>query len=66
MKMEKSSYTCSACGKNFSTSISNAGYPGGKDCESINCPWCITENGTIITSGIITSYREEKGGGDSR
>lgn len=65
MKVEKSSYTCTACGKNFSISISNAGYPGGKDRESINCPWCGTENGTIITSGIITSYREEKGG-DSR
>lgn len=66
MNVEKNSYTCTACGKNFSISITNAGYPGGKDRESINCPWCGAENGTKITSGIITSYREEKEGGDIR
>ncbi len=66
MNVEKNSYTWTACGKNFIISITNAGYPGGKNRESIYCPWCGAENGAKITSGIITSYREEKEGGDIR
>ncbi|MEG6566859.1 hypothetical protein V6B95_07745 [Thermoanaerobacterium saccharolyticum] len=50
-------YKCIACGKRFSVTISNAGYPGGKDRESINCPWCGAENGSEVTSGIITTRK---------
>ncbi|MEW9124991.1 MAG: hypothetical protein AB2421_19930 [Thermotaleaceae bacterium] len=48
---------CTACGKSFSVTISNAGYPGVKDRESINCPWCGAENGSKVTSGIITTRK---------
>ncbi|MCH3962713.1 MAG: hypothetical protein LKE46_00325 [Clostridium sp.] len=37
--------------ENFTITISNAGYPGGKERDSIDCPWCGAENGTGITSG---------------
>jgi len=50
-------YECIACGKRFSVTISNAGYPRGKDRESINCPWCGAENGSKVTSGIITTRK---------
>lgn len=59
-------YKCIACGKRFSVTISNAGYPGGKERESINCPWCIDENGREVTSGIITTRRVFTEDGDNQ
>ena len=50
-------YKCIACGKRLSVTISKAGYPGGKDRESINCPWYGAENGSEVTSGIITTRK---------
>ena len=59
-------YKCIACGKRFSVTISNAGYPGGKERESINCPWCGVENGSEVTSGIITTRKVITGDGDNQ
>lgn len=59
------SYKCKVCGKSFTMTISNAGYPGGKERESINCPWCGAENGTEVTSGIITTNKVPTEGGAS-
>ncbi|HHV73891.1 MAG TPA: hypothetical protein GXX41_04420 [Thermoanaerobacterium sp.] len=56
-------YKCIACGKRFAVTISNAGYPGGKERESINCPWCGAENGSEVTSGIITTQKVVTEGG---
>ncbi|MFV0518481.1 MAG: helix-turn-helix domain-containing protein [Aminipila sp.] len=50
---------CSSCGKRFTYSISNGGYPGGKDREYIYCPWCKAENGSTMTSGIINTQKVE-------
>jgi DNA-directed RNA polymerase subunit RPC12/RpoP len=50
-------YKCIACGRSFSVTISNVGYLGGKERESINCTWCGAENGSEVTSGIITTRR---------
>lgn len=61
MDNSKNSYKCIVCGKKFTAVISNTGYPGGKDRESINCPWCGAENGTEVTSGIITTHKVEDG-----
>lgn len=59
----KSVYKCGACGKSFTVTISDAGYPGGKGRESIDCPWCSAENGSEITSGIITTHKVVTEGG---
>lgn len=61
----ENSYKCQVCGKNFTMVISNAGYPGGKERESIDCPWCGAENGTEVTSGIITTHKVIMEGGVS-
>lgn len=53
----KNSYKCQVCGKNFTMVISNTGYPGGKERESIICPWCGAENGSEMTNGIITTHK---------
>ncbi|AGL01910.1 hypothetical protein [Desulfoscipio gibsoniae] len=57
MDNSKNIYKCKACGKSFTVKISNAGYPGGKERENIDCPWCSVENGSEITSGIITTHK---------
>jgi transposase-like protein len=62
----KSSYTCHVCRKAFTMAISNAGYPGGKDRESIYCPWCDAENDTIVTSGIVSTYKVSAEGGNDK
>jgi uncharacterized protein CbrC (UPF0167 family) len=53
---------CETCGKGFTVSISGAGYPGGKKRESIICPWCGAENGSEMTSGILTTHKVTDGG----
>jgi transposase-like protein len=57
MDNSENSYKCTVCEKKFTITILNAGYPGGKEREIINCPWCGAENGTVVTSGIITTYK---------
>lgn len=59
------SYKCQVCGKSFTMEILNAGYPGGKERESIDCPWCGAENSTEVTSGIITTHKVPTEGGAS-
>ena len=44
---------CKNCGKIFYYYITHQNYPGGKDREPIDCPYCNVENGSVITSGII-------------
>lgn len=62
----KNSYKCRVCGKSFTITISDAGHPGGKERENIDCPWCGAENGTEVTSGIITTYKVLTEGGASK
>lgn len=50
---------CYKCGNDFEYMITNGGFPGGKDREIIYCPWCDAENGSIVTSGIINTYKNE-------
>jgi len=58
-------YKSQACGKAFTIAIENAGYPGGKERESINFPWCGAENDTEVTSGIKTTHKVPAEGGAS-
>lgn len=53
---------CEACDKGFTVEISGAGYPGGKERESVVCPWCGAENGSEMTNGILTTRKVIEGG----
>lgn len=45
--------TCVSCSKEFTWSEHGPYYPGGKDTEYINCPYCGEKNGSIRTSGFV-------------
>lgn len=49
--------TCKECGKDFTWSESGNVYPGGKDREYIRCPYCNADNGSVMTSGMVISYK---------
>lgn len=53
---------CEACGKGFTVKISDSGYPGGKERESIDCPWCGAENGSVVTNGTVSTRKVIEGG----
>lgn len=44
---------CIKCGEYFTWSETGEMYPGGKDTEYINCPYCGEKNGSIRTSGFV-------------
>lgn len=50
---------CIECGKEFRWSEEGPFYPGGKDTEFINCPYCNAKNGSIRTSGLVISWKDE-------
>lgn len=49
--------TCVKCGEDFTWEDYGNVYPGGKDREHINCPYCNAENGSIMTSGRVITYK---------
>lgn len=51
---------CINCGKKFTWVESENHYPGGKDTEYINCPYCKTSNGSIRTSGVVYTSKVEE------
>lgn len=50
---------CKECGEEFRWSEEGPFYPGGKDTEFINCPYCNARNGSIRTSGSVMSWKDE-------
>lgn len=48
---------CKNCGKEFRWYEWGGGYPGGKDKESVDCPYCGAANGTVMTSGFIKTEK---------
>lgn len=56
--------TCAKCGGKFTWHEANGGYPGGKDRESIDCPYCGTEADTIVISGIVVTEKVESPSAD--
>lgn len=53
---------CDKCKKIFAYEISGAVYPGGKEKEEIQCPYCNHINGYKMTSGFVYVYKvDEKG-----
>ncbi len=53
---------CKKCGELFVYEITGAVYPGGKDKETIACPYCGEINGSFMTSGFIHSYKLDENG----
>lgn len=49
--------TCGECGKRFDWKNHGDVWPGGKDKEYIRCPYCYAKNGSIITSGKVSSFK---------
>ena len=48
---------CSECGKVFIWEEYGDVYPGGKDTEYIVCPYCDARNGSIRTSGFVSTSK---------
>lgn len=44
---------CTECGQAFRWTLHGDVWPGGKDQESINCPACGHNYGTVMTSGTV-------------
>lgn len=51
--------TCCKCGKAFIYEVNEMNVQGGKD-TGVICPYCNTENGSIVADGIINTYRTEE------
>ena len=50
---------CSKCKKWFYVVEYPMGVPGGKDKEEYNCPYCLHENGYIMTDGYVRTEKIE-------
>lgn len=50
---------CKKCGKEFTWTEEGDIYPGGKDTEYIDCPYCGERNGSIRTSGFVYTHKTD-------
>lgn len=48
---------CKKCGKKFAYEVWGAVYPGGKEREEANCPYCGEVAFSEMTSQNISSYK---------
>lgn len=48
---------CNKCGKEYAYEIIGTIYPGAKEKESANCPYCGEVGYSIMTSQSIYSYK---------
>ena len=48
---------CKKCGKLFDYTIVGTIYPGGKEREDIDCPYCGETNSSEMTSAFIQTYK---------
>ncbi|MBR3502106.1 MAG: hypothetical protein IKO06_04285 [Alphaproteobacteria bacterium] len=53
------SIKCKKCGKLFGYSVCGTIYPGGKEKEDIDCPYCGENNGYEMTSAFVETYKLE-------
>ena len=53
---------CKKCGKQFAYEHTGNNYPGGKDRETADCPYCGETAFSIITSGFIHTYKVDEEG----
>lgn len=53
---------CENCGETFAYQHRGDVYPGGKDLESADCPYCGKTAFSLMTSGFIDVYKvDDKG-----
>lgn len=48
---------CKKCGKLFGYETWGTVYPGGKEKEDIDCPYCGENNGSEMISNFIRTYK---------
>jgi uncharacterized protein CbrC (UPF0167 family) len=53
---------CAKCGKKFAYELTGAVYPGGKDLETADCPYCGEVATSQMTSGFFHSYKLDSNG----
>lgn len=53
---------CKNCGKEYGYEEWGDIYPGGKDREEANCPYCGTTGFSRMTSGFISAYKLDEDG----
>lgn len=51
--------TCKECGNVFRWGIVGTIYPGGKEKEDIDCPYCGANNGYEMTSAFVRTEKIE-------
>lgn len=58
--------TCKNCGQKYAYELWGTVYPGGKDREEADCPYCGTTGYSIMTSQNIAVYKFDKDGNPVR
>lgn len=53
---------CKKCGKPFAYDVWGAAYPGGKDRENADCPYCGETGYSEVTSQCISVYKVNENG----
>lgn len=48
---------CKKCGKKFKYELVGTVYPGGKTDEDIDCPYCNTIYGSVMTSQFVKTVK---------
>lgn len=48
---------CKKCGNKFAYELTGANYPGGKERETADCPYCGEIAHSEMTSGTFRSYK---------
>lgn len=54
---DKETRRCKNCGKKYTVYEVGNRWPGGKEQEDINCPWCGHLDGKMTTSGSIRTEK---------
>ena len=60
MNEKREKALCDECGSEFSWMVSGDVWPGGKERENINCPYCGNTIGSVMTSGYITVQKIDR------
>lgn len=50
---------CKQCNGKFTWRESMGGYPGGKDRENVDCPYCGETDHSVMNSGIVVEKVED-------
>lgn len=54
--------TCKKCGKTYAYEVQGTVYPGGKERETADCPYCGETGYSEMTSQCISVYKVDEDG----